>query len=241
MFGGGGVASYTLLMCVYLKVTADETRNCICTLDCARGFAEYLPMMDPVVLTPTPGNVCVTTESHAHRVIRSTSAGLDPRCPLCRASFARKDIVNARQLEQQLEQHVEQSQATAVSEITTDVQTAGSMGGVVGGTVPSACPPASPKIAALLLELETLHARGEKGIVFSQFTSFLDLIGRHLAERQAAGLLGSFTRLDGSMSQKARAAAMDRFRSEADCGVILVSTKAGGQGINLTCANHVFM
>ena len=48
-------------------------------------------------------------------------------------------------------------------------------------------------------------------------------------------------RLDGSMSQKKRAETLQRFKKEEKLPVFLVSLKAGGVGLNLTMANHVFL
>lgn len=43
------------------------------------------------------------------------------------------------------------------------------------------------------------------------------------------------------MSQNNRVKEIERFRSEADVSVFLISMKAGGQGLNLTCASHVYI
>lgn len=53
----------------------------------------------------------------------------------------------------------------------------------------------------------------------------------------------SFVRLDGTMSQKKRAQVIQEFQSsEADSPTImLLSLKAGGVGLNLTAASHVFL
>eukprot|EP00957_Ditylum_brightwellii_P152601 11615690-Ditylum_brightwellii.AAC.1 len=72
---------------------------------------------------------------------------------------------------------------------------------------------------------------GEKGVIFSQFTSFLDIIGKALAD---VGL--SFTRIDGSMRAPDRIEAMKQFNSDAfgSPQFILCSLLAAGTGINLT-------
>lgn len=75
-----------------------------------------------------------------------------------------------------------------------------------------------------------------KSVVFSGWTSHLDLIEFAL---KAAGI--TFTRLDGSMSRKARTQAMDAFRDDNSVHVILVSIMAGGLGLNLTAGNNVYV
>ncbi len=102
----------------------------------------------------------------------------------------------------------------------------------------------SAKIAALVSHLKALRktSPGTKSVVFSQFTSFLDLIGPALDACQIP-----FLRFDGSMSQKARAAVLTEFASpltgkkNGHGVVLLLSLRAGGVGLNLTAAKRVFM
>ncbi|XP_028796938.1 ATP-dependent helicase rhp16 isoform X1 [Neltuma alba] len=75
-----------------------------------------------------------------------------------------------------------------------------------------------------------------KGIVFSQFTSFLDLINYSLLK---SGV--SCVQLNGSMSLAARDAAIKRFTDDPECKIFLMSMKAGGVALNLTVASHVFI
>jgi len=75
---------------------------------------------------------------------------------------------------------------------------------------------------------------GHRMLVFSQFTSLLGLLREEL---EIEGV--SHCYLDGSMSTKARQAAVDRFQNSADIPVFLISLKAGGTGLNLTGADVV--
>ncbi|KAM5580616.1 hypothetical protein ABKV19_010060 [Rosa sericea] len=75
-----------------------------------------------------------------------------------------------------------------------------------------------------------------KGIVFSQFTSFLDLIHYSL---QKSGV--NCVQLVGSMTMSARDTAIKRFTEDPDCRIFLMSLKAGGVALNLTVASHVFL
>jgi hypothetical protein len=92
----------------------------------------------------------------------------------------------------------------------------------------------SSKTELLLDRLEVAAADSHKSLVFSQWTSMLDLLEPKLAERGHR-----FVRLDGSTAD--RAAVVDRFQNDPDVPVFLVSLKAGGVGLNLTAADHVFL
>ncbi|MEO8903083.1 MAG: DEAD/DEAH box helicase [Polyangiaceae bacterium] len=100
--------------------------------------------------------------------------------------------------------------------------------------VPGQSAESSSKIEALLEMLEQVAAEGHKALVFSQWTSLLDLVEPHL---ERAGLRA--VRLDGRTRD--RAAVVNEFQSESGPPVMLTSLKAGGTGLNLTAADHVFL
>ena len=54
-------------------------------------------------------------------------------------------------------------------------------------------------------------------------------------------LLGGYERVDGSVKGEARQQAIDRYQSDPQCFAFLLTTRAGGQGINLTAANTVII
>jgi superfamily II DNA or RNA helicase len=93
-------------------------------------------------------------------------------------------------------------------------------------------PAPSGKLEALLELLCEAVDGGHRSLVFSQFTSMLDLIAPALNE---AGI--SWCRLDGST--KDRGAVVDRFQGDPSISVFLISLKAGGTGLNLTAADTV--
>jgi superfamily II DNA or RNA helicase len=93
---------------------------------------------------------------------------------------------------------------------------------------------ASAKLELLIDRLETVAADGHKALVFSQWTALLDLVEPRLA---ASGL--DFTRLDGSTRDRGEVVA--RFQREDGPPVFLISLRAGGVGLNLTAADHVFL
>jgi len=100
--------------------------------------------------------------------------------------------------------------------------------------VPGQTAETSSKVEAVVEALADAAADGHKALVFSQWTSLLDLVEPHLVQEGIA-----FTRLDGSTRD--RAAVVEAFQAEAGPPVMLVSLKAGGTGLNLTAADHVFL
>ena len=101
------------------------------------------------------------------------------------------------------------------------------------------------KVRELIKELKASEAETEmlplgeppiRSVVFSGWTTYLDLI-EYALEQHNIG----FLRLDGKMSVKARSAVLRQFAADPVITVLLVSIKAGGQGLNFTAANKVYM
>ena len=93
----------------------------------------------------------------------------------------------------------------------------------------------SPKTEFLLTKLKELMSEGHKALVFSQFTSFLDIVEEDLVKNNI-----SFCRLDGSTAVGKRKGLVEGFQKDDTAAVFLLSLKAGGQGLNLTRASYVF-
>jgi len=93
----------------------------------------------------------------------------------------------------------------------------------------------SPKIAFLVERLKELDEAGNRALVFSQFTSFLDLVEPALRE---AGI--EYFRLDGSTPVGKRKTLVEAFQAGEGTAHFLLSMKAGGKGLNLTKASYVF-
>jgi superfamily II DNA or RNA helicase len=102
------------------------------------------------------------------------------------------------------------------------------------GLLPGQKATTSSKVQALADALVNAAEDGHKALVFSQWTSLLDLIEPVL---QQIGI--PFLRLDGSTRD--RAAVVEAFQTDAGPPVMLISLKAGGTGLNLTAADHVFL
>ncbi len=93
----------------------------------------------------------------------------------------------------------------------------------------------SSKIEFLLETLESILEEGHQAIIFSQFTTYLDIIQHHIRERH-----WKFSRIDGTQSINKRQEQVDLFQSGTN-PVFLISLKAGGVGLNLTAASFVFV
>jgi DNA repair protein RAD16 len=96
----------------------------------------------------------------------------------------------------------------------------------------------SSKIELLVHELHKLRSdnASHKSIIFSQFTTMLQLIEWRL---RRAGI--TTVMLDGSMTPAQRQASINHFMTNVDVEVFLVSLKAGGVALNLTEASRVFI
>jgi SNF2 family DNA or RNA helicase len=143
------------------------------------------------------------------------SEGAHSKCPLCRHDFQQNDMVKWS------------SAVAAASSVAAPVV-------ALSQHMDEMCP--SPKLEALLLGLREMKD-GEKGVIFSQFTKFLDEIQKFLDEHHY-----TYTRIDGSRTATQRIAAMKEFgRDDGGPMFMLCSLHAAGTGLNLTRGNHIFM
>ncbi|KAI9203510.1 SNF2 family N-terminal domain-containing protein [Polychytrium aggregatum] len=94
----------------------------------------------------------------------------------------------------------------------------------------------SGKIEVLQKMLPSMIAAGDRILIFSQFIMMLDILE---AVMQTLGI--SYRRMDGSTAVNDRQDIIDEFNDNDDIPVMLLSTKAGGFGINLTSANVVIL
>lgn len=97
----------------------------------------------------------------------------------------------------------------------------------------------SGKMMLLDSLLPPLINDGHKVLIFSQFTTTLDLIGQYLTLRS-----WSHSRIDGSVAQTDRQEqilAFNKSKSKTGTNIFILSTRAGGQGINLAAADTVIL
>ncbi|KDO19336.1 hypothetical protein SPRG_15397 [Saprolegnia parasitica CBS 223.65] len=92
----------------------------------------------------------------------------------------------------------------------------------------------SGKLHVLHALLPALHAQGHVVLLFSTSTAFLDIIQDYCTMAKL-----SYERLDGSVRGEERWQTIDRFRKRDDTFLFLLSTRAGGVGLNLQRADTV--
>jgi superfamily II DNA or RNA helicase len=100
--------------------------------------------------------------------------------------------------------------------------------------VPGQSAEISSKVEVLLEALDEVVAERHKALVFSQWTSLLDLVEPHLRAAEIP-----FLRLDGGTRDRARV--VESFQDGEGPPLLLISLRAGGTGLNLTAADHVFL
>ncbi|KAJ2450231.1 putative ATPase [Coemansia sp. RSA 2336] len=93
---------------------------------------------------------------------------------------------------------------------------------------------ASGKLLVLDRLLPELFARGHRVLIFSQFSRVLDILECYAELRK-----WRFCRIDGSVGQVDRQAAIVKFNTDEDIPLFFLTTRSGGLGINLTSADTV--
>ena len=100
----------------------------------------------------------------------------------------------------------------------------------------SAIPGRSGKLARLAEMLEEAIEVGDRALVFTQFAEMGAILKRHLEETFGREALF----LHGAVPKAQRDRMVERFQADGGPPVFILSLKAGGTGLNLTRANHVF-
>lgn len=94
----------------------------------------------------------------------------------------------------------------------------------------------SGKLARITEMLEETLQVGDRSLIFTQFTEMGDMLQRHLQENFGLEIMY----LHGATTKKQRDRMVERFASPDGPRIFLLSLKAGGTGLNLVSANHVF-
>ena len=92
------------------------------------------------------------------------------------------------------------------------------------------------KSEILLQKLDDLSKSGTKAIVFSQFTSYLQILEKDISKR-----LPGIKLLKLTGTTRDRAQPVEEFQSHPDSAIMLASLKAAGLGITLTAADYIFL
>ena len=97
--------------------------------------------------------------------------------------------------------------------------------------------PRSGKLLRLVEMLEEITAEGDRVLIFTQFAEMGHLLRSYLQNK--LGVATQF--LHGGTSTRQRNEMVERFQEDANGPpIFILSLKAGGVGLNLTRANHVF-
>ncbi|XP_034946491.1 SWI/SNF-related matrix-associated actin-dependent regulator of chromatin subfamily A containing DEAD/H box 1 homolog [Chelonus insularis] len=107
---------------------------------------------------------------------------------------------------------------------------------LAGQGLPQELIPISGKLKTLDELLPQLKEDEHRVLIFSQFTMMLDILEEYLTIRGY-----TFYRLDGQTPVIERQALIDEFTQDSSIFIFLLSTKAGGLGINLTAADTVII
>ena len=94
----------------------------------------------------------------------------------------------------------------------------------------------SGKLARLTEMIEEVLASHERALIFTQFAEMGHIIQRHLQETFGREALF----LHGAVAKKRRDQMVERFQAADGPPLFVLSLKAGGTGLNLTAASHVF-
>ncbi len=94
----------------------------------------------------------------------------------------------------------------------------------------------SPKIDELVESLLSSVSNGHKSVVFFNFLAGLEIVADHL---EKAGI--EYESMTGSTPTNERKRIVDRFQTDPQCMVMLLTLKVGGVGLNLTAADTVYM
>lgn len=94
----------------------------------------------------------------------------------------------------------------------------------------------SPKIDELVESLTASVSNGHKSVVFFNFIAGLEIV---MSRLERLGI--EFETMTGSTSASARKRIVERFQSDPECMVILLTLKVGGVGLNLTAADTVYL
>ena len=151
-------------------------------------------------------------------------------CELDPAERAVYDAVRAATQQQVLAQLQQGSGVMAALEALLRLRQAACHSGLVPGQEREG----SSKVSLLVEKLGEAASEGHRSLVFSQWTGLLDRVEPALEAAELA-----FCRLDGSTRD--RQAVVETFQHVDGPPVMLISLKAGGVGLTLTAADHVFL
>ncbi|KAH7468451.1 hypothetical protein KRP22_012090 [Phytophthora ramorum] len=193
----------------------------------------------PICLDP-PQHAVLTPCAHVlcDQCLRD-SLGNDPEngCPVCRTVV---DMAKVFKLPPPAASKAQDDDKKAASSPNSSHEQRDKLAGDDDGTGFE-----SSKLQQLLRDLKTIkmeNANAEssehkrKVVVFSQWTSMLDMVSQLLTRHGF-----SHCTFNGGLTQEARERVLAKFEKDPSVEVLVISLKAGGVGLNLTCASVVIL
>ncbi|KAL3665938.1 hypothetical protein V7S43_009358 [Phytophthora oleae] len=188
----------------------------------------------PICLDP-PQNAVLTPCAHilCDPCLRGSLAN-DPEngCPVCRTVVDMAKVFKLPPPSTQSQE--EDTKANGPADNVEDLQTADDGSGFE-----------SVKLRQLLRDLKAIKLENDKAespelkrkvVVFSQWTSMLDMVSGLLTRHGF-----SHRSFNGGLNQEARERVLTKFAKDPSIEVLVISLKAGGVGLNLTCASVVIL
>ncbi|CAH8390854.1 unnamed protein product [Eruca vesicaria subsp. sativa] len=209
-----------------------------------------------------PENPVITLCGHifCYQCVSEYITGDENSCPVCREQLTH-DVVfsestlrscigdtgcsssHARGLNKAGFQNGEfsSSKIRTVLDILQSLSNQGSPNSTQQGGMPSSSQPHDDDDDVTIIEQTSVpstpyNQKPVKTIIFSQWTSMLDLLEPSLIEKTI-----EFRRLDGTMTLAARDRAVKEFSNDPDVRVMIMSLKAGNLGLNMVAACHVIL
>ena len=147
-------------------------------------------------------------------------------CPFCRLPFTSNDRVSLAQCKEIIAKNAEKESEDEESDEEVDEE----------AVAPEDDFEQAPKILALMKTIADDMKTDEKAVVFSQWTSYLDVVADALTERGIG-----YCKIVGSMNAEERLESMRQLENDDSVKVCLASLHCAGVGITLTRANHVMV
>eukprot|EP01135_Chromosphaera_perkinsii_P004187 Nk52_evm6s271 gene=Nk52_evmTU6s271 len=227
------------------RTEAQSRANRIMEILSTANDQECIVCFDPLVLSECAITPCLHVSCYKCMVAFIENSN---ECPTCRGKVEVKDIVqfSINTKEEASDSGGRESAFTALENVNEDSTLQEQMDAIK--TIPKKPGiqlgkdtwKSSSKLLYLVELVQNLRKQKQEGVInndkvviFSQWTSMLDLIEEALKRND----LG-FVRLDGSMTQSQRQVVLREF-STTDTQIFLISLRAGGVGLNLTSASHV--
>eukprot|EP00039_Didymoeca_costata_P003209 m.66023 g.66023 ORF g.66023 m.66023 type:complete len:1105 (-) comp11779_c0_seq2:55-3369(-) len=142
-------------------------------------------------------------------------------CPVCRVPMSSESAVPLkREVKKDNKGEGPSASASSLSQSSNDL------------------PCSSAKISALIEQVKIMldDNKTHKCIVFSQWLTMMTFVQKALGANNI-----NCVRLDGGLSQQERVSVLSKFRDNPSVHVLIMSLRAGGVGLNLTTASHVFL